>query len=362
MGPTFKWDDEGDPLDGFDTDPEPTPEPPTPPVAKPSPHKQMAKPSKVAEIIDELEESPDPAELSEAEWRLEKAGYYRAVINSQLLSSDHPAAVEVELELQKWAKEQLETLLGLRSTTAASAPLVSQESPFNPEETAILKQLASRALDRQAQQPSQPPAQTPVAAPVKTPTPVQPAVAKPKAQVVPVEEQGSRRGRGRPRKNPCRICGKMECEHKRVVSQPQPQTAPHHKASDQPSGEMYEGLVIQFAPDGMRFVESPDGRRYRLDLRQVTHKKTGEVREAYIPVELSKPQVALGGKPYPSEQEVIQMAALEAERNAGAMSSLTAATGVTGRPTKFTGTDLINAAMGAPERESYVPEPPPRKR
>jgi hypothetical protein len=359
MGPTFKWDDEAaDPLDGFDTDPEPTPEPPKPklPVVKSKP---MAQPSKVAEIIDELEESPDPAELSEAEWRLEKAGYYRAVINSQLLSSDHAAAVEVEVELQKWAKEQLETLLGLRTAGAISEPRTIVESSFNPEETAILKQLASRALDRQAQNLA--PAQTPAAAPVKTPTPVQPAIAKPKAQVTPVEEQGNRRGRGRPRTNPCRICGKMECEHKRTKT-PQTQNAQPHKAQVQTSGEMYEGLPIQFMPDGTRFVESPDGRKYRLDLRQVTHKKTGEVREAYIPVELSRPQVALGGKPYPSEQEVMQMAAMEAEKNSGAMSSLTAATGVTGRPTKFTGTDLINAAMGAPERESYIPEPPPGKR
>jgi hypothetical protein len=55
------------------------------------------------------------------------------------------------------------------------------------------------------------------------------------------------------------------------------------------------------------------------------------------------------------------MAAVEAAKNAGAMQSLTAATAATGTPRKFTGTDLINAAMAAPERESYIPEPPQRK-
>jgi hypothetical protein len=369
MAQPFKWDDENvDPLDGFDTDPTPSiPDPPPAPImpkAKPQPPKPMRKeaikPNRVAEVIDELEESPDPAELTEAEWRLEKAGYYRAVINSQLLSSDHPAAVEVEEELQEWAKMQLETLLGLRSMEAVGVQAkVVYESAFSVEETDILKSLAARALGRMnAPSPAPAPQEKKemAVAPAKE---IRPAVARPKAQVAQVTtEDTQRRGRGRPRTKPCRICGLVACEHKRTVTLGQP--SPKEESPD--GSEMYEGLPIQFMPDGTRFVVSGDGRKFRLDLRKVTHKKTGEVREAYIPVELVQRPSSLDAKPYPGEQEVMQLAAFEAERNSGAMAALQAATTATGTITKFTGNDLIKAAMGAPERESYIPEPPPRKR
>jgi len=377
----FKWDEDApDPLDGFDTDPEPEPQPvvasnPAPAYKqKPQLPKVAPKPNKVAEVIEELEDSPDPAELTEAEWRLEKAGFYRAVINSQLLSSDHPAAVEVEEELQEWARGQLETLLGIRTPAGIPTAKVVYESPFNAEEIDILRALAVRALGRQNA-----PAPTPAPAQNKNPTPVaiQPATAKMQPTVRAVEanreevRRTEKRGRGRPRKNPCRICGQMECEHKRTAPVPQAQQAAPAKAAQRPqpkpsaapvSGETYDGVPIQVMDDGTKFIETKDGRKYKLDLRQMTHKETGEVRMAYVPIELSQIVKPPSAKPYPSDAEAMQLASMEADKNSGAMARLTASTGAAGVPMRFSGADLVKAAMAAPERESYIPEPPPRKR
>lgn len=373
MPGTFSWDDEKDPMDGFDTDPEPTPAPPPQPVAPratPSLPKKPVAPQKppqanVAQVIEDLENSPDPAELSEAEWRLEKAGHYRAIINSQLLASDHPAAVEVEEELQEWARGRLEHLLGLRKDfdTPATPPIAAYESPFTEEETSVLKQLVAKAMSRAAaaSAPLAPPQALP-ATPAKPLAPVKQAVQAPKPHVAPVQSVGSSpRGRGRPRKHPCRFCGQMECEHKRKVNKPQeqqPQAGHQPPAQVAPTtGETYDGLPIQVMDDGTKFVETPDGRRYKLERRQVTHKQTGQVREAYVPVELSRKQESVTAKPYPSEQEVAQMAAIEAHRNTSAVASLTATSQAAGGM-RITGRDLISAAMAAPEREEYIPTPP----
>jgi hypothetical protein len=58
----------------------------------------------------------------------------------------------------------------------------------------------------------------------------------------------------------------------------------------------------------------------------------------------------------------MMLATAEAAKNLNAVSSLTAMTAVGGVPQKITGKTLIDAAMAAEERESYIPEPPPKKR
>lgn len=369
--PGFDWEEEDPMASGFeDEEAEPTPPPPPP---KPLPGK-AGKPMKpapkvnaaVAQTLNELEESPDPAELSEAEWRLEKAGFYRNVMNSQLLSSDHPAAIEVERELQEWAQGRLEQLLGIKPTTepknqAIQAPV---ELPFSPDEVDVLKALASKALARAAGQAMPPPVQSLPAAPAKPKPVITPVAIPPKpAAITPVAVAEGKRGRGRPRK-PCRICGELACEHKRVPAPAQAQTAPGAQPRPQQpqgpvSGEMYDGVPIQLMPDGTKYIDAPNGRRYKLEVRTVTHKETGEQRQAYMPIELSKPPDPQA-KPFPSDQEAMMMAAAEATKNLQAVQGITAVSAVSGQ--KITGATLIKAAMEAPEREEYVPTPPQGKR
>lgn len=366
MAQKFEWDDE-DPMvaGGYDTSTEPevqTPPPASgpprgakaPPMPSPKPVKVIqANPNLIEKIVEDYEEdSPDPAELNEAEWRLEKAGYYRTVMNSQLLSSDHPAAIEVEQELQDWAKGRLEQLLGLRIEPTNDKPVQVIESvkvPFNEDEVGALKALAARVLGKKEQTI----APATVAAPSKPA--VTPATSKPRPTIKPVEvaDSSPKRGRGRPRK-PCRICGQLVCEHKR--DKPAQEASP-----PSPAGETFDGHPIQHLPDGTPFIDV-DNRRYKLERRKVTHKETGEVREAIVPVELAKKDKDPNIKPFPSEQEMQMMAAAEAQRNLRAVEQIQAVANVGGAPQRISGATLIQAALQAPEKEAYIPEPPPRKR
>lgn len=364
----FQWDEEDPMATGFeDTEEEspvqPAPPPPSRPVARPA---KPAAPA-VAEVLEDLEESPDPAELTEAEWRLEKATYYRSVMNSQLLSSDHPAAIEVEQELQDWATGRLQELLGLKAESKTEF-VQPTKIPFTEEEVEVLKAVANRVIAKQsAPQPSALPPREPQ--PTPKPAPVAPATAKPKPKVVPVETSDlTKRGRGRPRK-PCRICGELVCEHKRkstpeaspqAVVQPQ---QPRKLAASAPAtGETYDGIPIQVDGEGNKFIEAANGKRYKLEVRTVIHKETGEQRQAYIPREISVIKKDPKAKAYPSEEEAMMMATAEAAKNLSAVSAIQAMTAVGGVPQKITGKTLIDAAMAAPEREEYIPEPPPRKR
>lgn len=369
--PDFEWDDEDPMAKGYGGDEEespvqPAPPPPPRPTTKPANPKLPGptgavkfNPKAVNDTLAELEESPDPAELTQAEWRLEKAGYYRAVMNSQLLASDHPAAVEVEQELQGWAQGQLEKLLGIRPMDEAPT-VVAAPSPFSEDEVQALKQIANRLLTKPAQ-----PAATPAPAP-PVPQKVAPAPAKPKPTIAPVVLPDAKRGRGRPRK-PCRICGQLACEHKRQPPQQQqpqqpktPSNLPPIESED--TGETYDGLPIKQMPDGTKYIDAANGRRYKLERRTVTHKETGEQREALIPIELSIKQQVPNAKPYPSEAEAMALAAAEAERNLSRVAALQAVANVNGQLTKLTGKTLIEAALKAEPKEEYVPEAPPRRR
>lgn len=321
--PQFDWDEGSDTLDGYDTEssPEDTAQQPT----------TASRDIDTSRVLDEVEESSPKFTGTEAEWRLEKAQFYRAVINSRLLSSNHPAAVEVEEELQDWAKNQLETLLGIK----AQATVAEVSSPFTEDETAALKALAAKVLNRPAVQSTPAPQAKPAPA-------VTPVAAKPIPQVrkvnTPAEPEVVKRGRGRPRKNPCRECGKMECEHRTRPPKNEPQPV---------SVEKWQGMEIKTLPDGTKYVDSNNGKRYRLDLRTVTHRQTGETRQAYVPVELSV--VQQGAVPYPSEQEAINLAAAEAAQNTSRVQSSRAMN------------TILDLAMKAPEKEPYIPTPPERK-
>jgi hypothetical protein len=318
--------------------------------------------------MEEMEESADTNvdKLTEAEWRLEKAQFYRAVINSQLLSSDHPAAVEVEKELQSWAVEQMEILLGIRAVDGINnnkfaSKLAELEdrflrntptviSMFTDDETSALKAVAARVLGGK---PGNTPPQTapvPVVAPAAIPQ-VTPATPKVQTAIKPVQTpprvqtSTSRKPAGRPRVNPCKICGQMECGHK--VNQTKiPENTRIEKVA--PS-DTFQGMPIQII-EGQKIVDMPNGVRYRLDLRNVQY-KDGSVKEELIPTELARPKISSKAKPYPSEQEAMNLAAVEGAQSEGRIqqSAIFA--------------KIVDAAQKAPEREAYVPQDTrPRRR
>jgi hypothetical protein len=355
MAKPFNWNnqDEPDLLEGFDTDPEPTP-PPAPAVARPvEPPRQIVpkgNPKKEPEMDlgvadDWVEESPEKGagDYTEAEWRLEKAQFYRAIIGNQLLSSNHPAAIEVEKELQEWAHRKFENLLGIGSV---DKPVPAPNLPFNEEEIDALKAVAAKVLRKSEQAPA---TVAPVVAsppkPTTSPVPaVRPVATPPKAAVQPVkprEEQRANNRGGRPRKNPCRICGQMECEHKQRA----PKVTEDTPVVQTPMADSFQGVKVQVV-NGQRIVDMPNGVRYRLDRRKVQY-KDGTIKEEDIPVELGRPQQ--GGNPYPSEQEAMALAVAESANNERRVQASPIFQ------------KLVDAAIKAPEREPYIPQPPSKR-
>lgn len=374
--PGFNWDDiKDDPMaDGFDPEPEPAPvpvvsvrnkpnEPPKMALTMPAP---KAQPMNVEAALEEMEESAgaNVDKLTEAEWRLEKAQFYRAVINSQLLSSEHPAAVEVEKELQSWAVEQMEILLGIRTVEGGATQSTlngletrisnieqeprSRNLQFTDSEAEALKAVAARVLGGKVSQPAV--QQAPAVAKVSPIPQVKPAVAKVQTTIKPVatpprvQTSTARKPAGRPRINPCKLCGLMDCGHK--VNQTKiPEGASVLKADPT---DTFQGMPIKIV-DGKKIVDMPNGVRYRLDLRKVQY-KDGTIKEEYIPTELALAKVHSPAQPYPSEQEAMALAAVEGAQSEGRIqqSAIFA--------------KIVDAAQKAPDRESYIPQPPPRKR
>jgi hypothetical protein len=378
----FNWDD-NDPLEGFDTDPTPSPPPPRPapklPTAQPRPAAPQSlviekptpsgrgaplkvNPEALAQAMEDFDEESagvDADQLSEAEWRLEKAQYYRDIINSQLLSSGHPAAVEVEQELQGWAKNQMEVLLGIKASNLSQSQgnfdisgleerlskveaVPARNNLFTEDEAAALRAVAARVLSKQGTN-----------APLPTPKPTEPVIApaqpsvkpvssKPQAVITPVKSVSKPRpaGRGRPRKNPCAICGQMECGHKSN----QTKIPTGSQVVKTPLSDTFQGIEVKIV-DGKRVVDMPNGVRYRLDRRPVQY-KDGTIKEEDIPTELSRPIASPRAAPYPSEQEAMAIAAVEGAASERKIQS---------NPLLQ---KIVAAAQTGPERESYVPQRP----
>lgn len=81
--------------------------------------------------------------LMEAERRFEKARYYEVLIKEPIFEGDtSPLAGEVISEIQRFARERLTVLLGLK----VESPVT--ESVFTPEEIEILKTLAAKLLKK----------------------------------------------------------------------------------------------------------------------------------------------------------------------------------------------------------------------
>lgn len=153
------------------------------------------------ETFDLLEESIEGS-LTEAEKRLEKAQFYKAVMKGGFFGQNQSIlAKEVETEIRKFATERMNVLLGI-----SQAPQVVQQSkmPFTDQEIDYLKKMLQKAMNRQAASP-----------PVVTPVTVQPVVEQVQtvqpssnstAQQLPPQHQ-VKKPVGRPRKAPVQIPG-----------------------------------------------------------------------------------------------------------------------------------------------------------
>jgi hypothetical protein len=111
---------------------------------------------------DEDDEDDFTEALSDARLRLEQGKLYEMVMNHDLfggVEADPRAAKSVQKQIRKFAKEQMEIMLGMRQVASAVEAIVS--SPFNDLEVQILKKLASAASkgateSEEANQPQEP--------------------------------------------------------------------------------------------------------------------------------------------------------------------------------------------------------------
>lgn len=302
--PQFSWDkpiisteDADDGMEGYDTGTESPPE------------VRQAKAVAVKEAVQDIMETsplPEDTELSDVEYRLEKAQFYKMLLNYRLIDSDSNAAGEVEGEIQDFVRERLRILMGLAPAKEPQiglgeiSDLAAQLQRFSDEEVEVLKAVAARVLKKPElagqPQPKSPPTIKPALAP--------PPKAQPKIRSLP--EQQAPRGRGRPRKTPCEKCGQMVCVC--AKGKPVPTEAVEAVKKETKNGE------IQTLPDGTRIVEA-HGRRYKLVKKNVLY-RDGSVKEEEVPVDITppaaKPKTA---KPYPSEAEVAMMAQQEVAQN-----------------------------------------------
>lgn len=83
--------------------------------------------------------------LSDARIRLEQGRLYEMIMNHELfkdVDADPRAVKSVQKQIRKFAKEQMEVMLGMRQTTYQAPAL---NNPFNGLEIDVLKKLASAA-------------------------------------------------------------------------------------------------------------------------------------------------------------------------------------------------------------------------
>lgn len=135
-------------------------------------------------IINEVNGKVDDIDnqLSEVEQRLEKATYYRLLLNDSLFQDSRQAAQDVEQEIRAFVLHRLEVLMGIRAESrnksisaqftaeeaASLRALTVAEQQFSAEEAVALKSLAAKMLSnsRQITAPMPSPALKPVEAPV----------------------------------------------------------------------------------------------------------------------------------------------------------------------------------------------------
>ena len=238
---------------------------------------------------------PENDDMTEVEYRLAKAQSYKMLINHQLLNSDTKAAEEVEYEVQEFVRTKLGELMGMTAAPAKQldlgemSALLRENMPFSDEQIQALQAVADRLLKSKEVAP----------APQK-PTAVQPVAAAPQPKPITVKPVGFgeevKRGRGRPRKNPCPNCGQMICVCKQAVQQTMPTHTPE--------------FHIETLPDGTRIKHVGD-RRYKLVQKQVQY-RDGTVKMEDIEMDVTPMPKAKGAVPFPNEAQVAMHAEVEA--------------------------------------------------
>lgn len=141
----------------------------------------------IAEAAAQATETSDAdidEELAEAEKRLAKAAYYKAIVRSGVIEDDGtPQAAEVNDEARKWARQRMAVLVGI----AAPQPVAAPQAPpqFNDREVVALKKVAEKVLASMGERPADPVVKMQAAPAVPTVKKVA-ASAPPKAPKTPV--------------------------------------------------------------------------------------------------------------------------------------------------------------------------------
>ena len=107
--------------------------------------------------------------LSDARLRLEQGRLYEMVMNNNLFEgteADDRAVKSVQRAIKKFAKEQMEVMLGMRQAVHAAMPVIS--SPFNELEVTLLKSLAFKMSGGKTEEEQPEKYIAPVATPKRT--------------------------------------------------------------------------------------------------------------------------------------------------------------------------------------------------
>lgn len=187
--PTFAWEFE-------DSAPSATPE------------EQAA--AQVAAIVAEAANDVDQ-QMAEAERRLAKAAYYKAIVQNGVVEEDGSSqANEVNAEARVWARQRMADLLGLTPVAPPAPPPVAVELPFTDREILALKKLVEKmvAAGAVAAEPvvkKVPAPPTPKVNKVGAPKPpTAPPTATPSVPVPPPAPEAAKK-RGRPAKGTMKI-------------------------------------------------------------------------------------------------------------------------------------------------------------
>jgi hypothetical protein len=108
------------------------------------------------DIFDEEDEDMASV-LSDANLRLEQGRLYQMIMNSDIFGetdADPKAIRNVQREMRKFARDRMETMLGMRQEETVSKTIVS--SPFNDMEVTVLKLLASKMSKGATEETSSP--------------------------------------------------------------------------------------------------------------------------------------------------------------------------------------------------------------
>lgn len=133
-------------------------------------------------LVSSLSDERIDDELSEAEKRLAKAAYYKAIVVNGVVEDDGTEnASEVNEEARLWGRQQMAKLLGIQRDEAP----VQVQSQFSEAEVAVLKKLVERAMNLGVG-----PAPAPVAKKVELPP--APVAKKAAAQPQPPKPQARR--------------------------------------------------------------------------------------------------------------------------------------------------------------------------